>query len=54
MVKQSSRKFYITIVVFGVVILGASYLHMANGVFDMSVLDVVKTIFRIEKNEQLI
>lgn len=52
MVKQSSRKFYITIVVFGVVILGASYLHMANGVFDMSVLDVVKTIFRIEKNEQ--
>ncbi|WP_318241033.1 FecCD family ABC transporter permease [Ureibacillus galli] len=52
MVKKSSRKFYITIVVFLFLIFVASYLHMTNGVFHMSVLDVVKTILRFEKNEQ--
>ncbi|CAM5190276.1 transport system permease [Lysinibacillus sphaericus] len=31
-------------------ILGASYLHLTNGVFDMSVMDVLKTLLRIEPN----
>ncbi|MBD8027965.1 iron ABC transporter permease [Ureibacillus sp. Re31] len=39
-------------VVFLFLIFVASYLHMTNGVFHMSVLDVVKTILRFEKNEQ--
>jgi len=31
-------------------ILVASYLHITNGVFDMSVMDVIKTLLRIESN----
>ncbi|MCS1381778.1 iron ABC transporter permease [Lysinibacillus sphaericus] len=33
-------------------ILGASYLHLTNGVFDMSVMDVLKTLLRIEPNSK--
>ena len=33
-------------------ILVASYLHITNGVFDMSVMDVIKTLLRIESNSK--
>lgn len=39
-----------TILILLIMILGASYLHMTNGVFDMSVIDVLKTLLRIEPN----
>lgn len=48
--KNTSRVFVLTISILILFILGASYLHITNGVFDMSVIDVVKTLLRIEPN----
>ncbi|MGE7091476.1 FecCD family ABC transporter permease [Lysinibacillus sp. NPDC048646] len=48
--KNTSRVFVLTISLLILFILGASYLHITNGVFDMSVIDVVKTLLRIEPN----
>lgn len=38
--------------VFSALTLIAFYFHITNGVFDMTVMDVVKTIFRIDSNEK--
>ncbi|WP_146548278.1 FecCD family ABC transporter permease [Rummeliibacillus suwonensis] len=48
------KKFKTTITVFVLLgcILFASYIHMTNGVFDISVKDIFKTILGIEENEQ--
>ena len=48
--KKTSSVFVMTVSILILFILGASYLHMTNGVFDMSVMDVVKTLLRIEPN----
>lgn len=48
--KNTSRVFVLTISILMLFIVGASYLHITNGVFDMSVIDVVKTLLRIEPN----
>ncbi|MET4563374.1 iron complex transport system permease protein [Lysinibacillus parviboronicapiens] len=48
--KNTSRVFVLTIFILMLFIVGASYLHITNGVFDMSVIDVVKTLLRIEPN----
>ncbi|QCR30865.1 iron ABC transporter permease [Lysinibacillus sp. SGAir0095] len=51
MVNKSSRTFYFTLLLLLILILGASYLHITNGVFDMSILEVAKTLLRIDSNE---
>lgn len=48
--KKTSSVFVMTVSVLMLFILGASYLHLTNGVFDMSVMDVLKTLLRIEPN----
>ncbi|MFJ5767490.1 FecCD family ABC transporter permease [Lysinibacillus sp. NPDC093210] len=48
--KKTSRVVMTTVAILLLFILGASYLHITNGVFDMSVLDVLKTLLRIEPN----
>ncbi|WP_232733133.1 iron chelate uptake ABC transporter family permease subunit, partial [Lysinibacillus xylanilyticus] len=48
--KKTSSVFVMTVSVLILFILGASYLHLTNGVFDMSVMDVLKTLLRIEPN----
>jgi iron complex transport system permease protein len=48
--KKTSRVVITTVAILLLFILGASYLHITNGVFDMSVLDVLKTLLRIEPN----
>ena len=42
----------VTVTIFSLlfVLLVAAYLHITNGMFDMSVIDVVKTLLRIESN----
>lgn len=46
------RRFILAFSAFIVVFLAGCYLHITNGVFDMSLLDVVKTILRIDPNEK--
>ncbi|UED80090.1 iron ABC transporter permease [Lysinibacillus sp. CD3-6] len=48
--KKTSRAVMMTVAILLLFILGASYLHITNGVFDMSVIDVLKTLLRIEPN----
>ena len=42
----------VTVTIFSLlfVLLAAAYLHITNGMFDMSVIDVVKTLLRIDSN----
>lgn len=47
---RASRVVITVITILLLVMLGASYLHLTNGVFDMSVMDVLKTLLRIEPN----
>ncbi|MFJ7841062.1 FecCD family ABC transporter permease [Lysinibacillus sphaericus] len=47
---RASRVVITVITILLLLILGASYLHLTNGVFDMSVMDVLKTLLRIEPN----
>jgi len=47
---KNASRVAMTISILLLMILGASYLHMTNGVFDMSVIDVLKTLLRIEPN----
>jgi len=48
--KKTSSVFVMTVSILILFILGASYLHMTNGVFDMKVIDVLKTLLRIDPN----
>lgn len=48
--KKTSRAVMMMVAILLLFILGASYLHITNGVFDMSVIDVLKTLLRIEPN----
>lgn len=47
---RASRVVITVITILLLLILGTSYLHLTNGVFDMSVMDVLKTLLRIEPN----
>jgi len=47
---NNASRVAMTISILLLMIVGASYLHMTNGVFDMSVIDVLKTLLRIEPN----
>lgn len=49
---RASRVVITVITILLLLILGASYLHLTNGVFDMSVMDVLKTLLRIEPNSK--
>lgn len=46
------KKFLLTIVTLLVLLFGGFYLHITNGMFDMSVMEVVRTIFGLEDNDQ--
>ncbi len=48
--KKTSNRFVLSISMLILLILVSSYLHITNGVFDMSVMDVIKTLLRIEPN----
>jgi len=50
--KKTSSVFFLTMLMLVLMILVASYLHITNGVFDMSVMDVIKTLLRIESNSK--
>ena len=50
MANHSSRRFLFTVFVLLIFIIGASYLHLTNGVFDMSIVDVLKTLLRVDSN----
>lgn len=47
---RASRVVITVVTILLLVMLGASYLHITNGIFDMSVMDVLKTLLRIEPN----
>ena len=52
MLKSTSRKFFlVSTVLFGFILIGF-YLHITNGMFDMSVVEVVKTLLSLEDNEK--
>ncbi|MBP2242100.1 iron complex transport system permease protein [Cytobacillus eiseniae] len=46
------KRFSLTFAAFFVVLFMGSYLHIINGAFDLSLLDVLKTLLRIEPNEK--
>lgn len=46
------KKFLLTIVILLVLLFGGFYLHITNGMFDMSVMEVVRTIIGMEDNPQ--
>ena len=48
--KKNSRVFLLVVIILFLLIVGAGYLHITNGVFDMSMIDVLKTLLRIESN----
>lgn len=48
--KVEFRRYVFTLFAFIALTLVAGYFHLTNGAFDMSVLDVVKTLLRIEPN----
>jgi len=48
--KNTSSVFFLTMSMLLLLILVASYLHITNGVFNMSVMDFIKTLLRIESN----
>lgn len=48
--KKTSGVFVMTVSILMLFIFGASYLHLTNGVFDMTVMDILKTLLRIEPN----
>ncbi|RTQ87321.1 FecCD family ABC transporter permease [Lysinibacillus telephonicus] len=52
MARRSFHLFVWSSVSLGLLILAASYLHITNGVFDMSVIDVAKTLLRINSNKE--
>ncbi|MFP3917378.1 iron ABC transporter permease [Lysinibacillus telephonicus] len=52
MARRSYHLFLWSSVSLFLLILGASYLHITNGVFDMSVIDVAKTLMRINSNKE--
>lgn len=47
----SSRKFWAVIVTGILLAIAAAYLSLTNGTFDMSVLEVIKTLFRIDPQQ---
>lgn len=49
---RASRVVITVVTILLLVMLGASYLHITNGVFDMSVMNVLKTLLRIELNSK--
>lgn len=52
MLKSTSQKFFLaTIVLLGLTFVGF-YLHITNGMFDMSVVEVVKTLLGLDDNEK--
>lgn len=51
MASKTSRTFLYSTIVLLLILIGASYLHITNGMFDMSFLQVVKTILRIDSKE---
>ena len=52
MLKSNSRKSVMVICILSCLIVGAAYLHLTNGVFDLTVMEVVKTLFGLETNEK--
>lgn len=51
MLKSTSQKFFLaTIILLGLTFIGF-YLHITNGMFDMSIVEVVKTLLGLEDNE---
>lgn len=46
------RRFILTTIVIVIIFLAGSYFHITNGVFDMSIFDVIKTLLGIETNEK--
>jgi iron complex transport system permease protein len=48
--KKTSSVFVMTVSILMLFIFGASYLHITNGVFDMLVMDIFKTLLRIDPN----
>ncbi|MCH1627500.1 FecCD family ABC transporter permease [Ferdinandcohnia quinoae] len=46
------KRFTFTFVILILIFLAGSYLHITNGVFDMSILDIIKTFLRIDPNEK--
>lgn len=52
MLNPSYRRFIMTILSLFVLILAGFYLHITNGMFDMSLAEVIKTILGIEENEK--
>ncbi|WP_229717238.1 iron ABC transporter permease [Paenibacillus aceti] len=48
---MSSRKFWAVIVTGILLAIAAAYLSLTNGTFDMSVLEVIKTLFRIDPQQ---
>lgn len=52
MLKSTSRKiFLVSVVLLGLIFIGI-YLHITNGMFDMSVAQVVKTLLGLDDNEK--
>ncbi|PYF06386.1 bacillibactin ABC transporter integral membrane protein [Ureibacillus chungkukjangi] len=49
-VKKPTQNFPFIMITLLFLIIGASYLHITNGVFNMSILEVLKTLFRIDPN----
>jgi len=45
------KRFYLTMITLILLLLIGSYLHLTNGVFDMSVMDIVKTFLRTDPND---
>lgn len=48
--KIQFSRYMLTLLVFILLTLVAGYFHLTNGVFDMSVMDVIKTLLRIDPN----
>ena len=47
---NSRRKYILTVLILAVLIMAVMYISVTNGVFDMTVMDVLRTIFRMDPN----
>ncbi|MEK4027270.1 iron ABC transporter permease [Pseudobacillus sp. FSL P4-0506] len=52
MLNSTPKRFFLLIFMFLVIIFVGFYLHITNGMFDMSILDIIRTLLGYESNEK--
>lgn len=51
--RDSWQRYFMTLLIVGFLIIAAIYMSLTNGIFDISVQDVLRSFFRIDPNEDI-